>query len=435
MLKHKWFWVVLLVLLPVIYVVAINGQDRAPSKTAAQFTAFYADRKPVPDVENGYVYVMGFAVANKVMPSQDLFSKFASDSINSALITDCKWVAPACLEALAAQPRTASLWQTAEPWLLERYRQLLAHSAWQESLPFTIDTDLPPFVLIYQAQLLYLMSLWESANSGDAADIQAMLDQDQRFWRLMLASSDILITKMLAVEGLRRNLLWTNAVLRELPVELAGRALPQLIQVPITDTQRSMLRCFVGEWHFVSQMLDEMELPVAELLMQQEPDQENPIAVTLLEPFIRYFFQRQDFNNKQAQRFAMLSERLAVPYSELEQSIAGIEADDEQAISELPDFSMLYNPVGNILYFDGFDSDFTGYAGRVVDLEGARQAALLTIKLRLRGVDVRDIPIQLANAELRDPYNGQPFVWDSIKKVIQFEGIAEDPRGTYAFSY
>ena len=68
-------------------------------------------------------------------------------------------------------------------------------------------------LLLLQAKVL--------ADDGDVAAASALLASDARFWRMVHASADSLITKMIAGAALRRHFEWGNLVLRGFP---AGRA-------------------------------------------------------------------------------------------------------------------------------------------------------------------------------------------------------------------
>ena len=55
--------------------------------------------------------------------------------------------------------------------------------------------------------------------------------------------------------------------------------------------------------------------------------------------------------------------------------------------------------------------------------------------VRASGVESKDVPAALANAELRDPYTNQPFVWDEASQSIVFTGLQTGERGEHRIYY
>lgn len=74
------------------------------------------------------------------------------------------------------------------------------------------------------------------------------------------------------------------------------------------------------------------------------------------------------------------------------------------------------------------------YALRVGSIEGMRRAALLVAELRSRGVVADDVRAQLGQAELRRPFDGEPFTWNAAEQAVQHEG-PEKKRRANALHY
>ena len=84
----------------------------------------------------------------------------------------------------------------------------------------------------------------------------------------------------------------------------------------------------------------------------------------------------------------------------------------------------VYNLTGRP--FSRMTGDFGTYVRRVGDIEGVRRAALLTVNLRDSNTPVSSVPAALAASPLRNPYDGQAFVWDETRGAIVFQGLEED---------
>lgn len=80
-------------------------------------------------------------------------------------------------------------------------------------------------------------------------------------------------------------------------------------------------------------------------------------------------------------------------------------------------------------------TDFGEYASRLTDLEGVRRATLVAIALREAKVAHADVAATLSTSELRNPYNDQPFAWDSEAGAIFFRGLALGERGEHRIYY
>src|SRR4030095_3102622 len=86
---------------------------------------------------------------------------------------------------------------------LQRYRVLLARGRWFEVVPFVGEGPLPPFAEAIDAQRVQMLELRQAAAAGDTARVRDTLQADLAFWREVMKSSDILISKMIACSAMR----------------------------------------------------------------------------------------------------------------------------------------------------------------------------------------------------------------------------------------
>jgi hypothetical protein len=106
----------------------------------------------------------------------------------------------------------------------------------------------------------------------------------------------------------------------------------------------------------------------------------------------------------------------------------------EQSINASVPPRSLFNMGGTILL--GISAGaFEPYARRVADIEGVRRVALVGAMLRDAKVEAREVPAALANASLRNPYDGRPFAWDVEDRVIVFRGLERTERGEHRIRY
>lgn len=441
------------------YVVLLlsNLRDQPPSEFAQRLEDIYRNRPTVADADNGYIYVMGFPVAPDADPQaggqrrlewmrqraehpedqtqpDPLQSHRPTNSPAAQQIFDaCGWDSIKCDTALAANDATLPEWFTAEQWRVDRYRTLLARPGWLEMLPPDLSAPLPAYQPVLEAHRLLLAKAYHLAGQKDANGVREILEQDVHFWRSVLAESDILISRMIAVAALTRHFNMGNLALRRLPPEMQLAAMPEAWRVPLTEKELSWHRCFAGEWMYgrniLRQIMTEHAIPVAVGV-----ENDHGLLYKLQDLASKPLFQLQDTSNQSAEMFVRAADALQVP---IERFLDGRQAAAEifgAPARRIGTLANLYNPMGDILSGIGGGS-YDSYPPRVADMEGARRAAVLATELRSRKVDVANVRAEIDASNLRMPYTGVPFVWDSKAQAILFIGLVPEARGLHYFKY
>jgi len=461
----KWLaWSVggMLTLVVVAYLalLVINWHDVPPSEAARRLQALHRNRPAVPDGDNGYVYVMGFSVEPGADPQERGLRRVAwvrnlspqirvaagddpapgDSTYGSNRLPAAKQISDACRSgsaqcALALESSEAALreWLASEKWLLDRYVTLLHRPGWVEAVPVNIRTPLPAYAPVLDGQKLLFAKAYLLARDNDAAGVQGLLGDDVRFWRHVLASSDVLLTKMIAVAALHRHFAIGNIVLRRLPPGVESAGMPQEWTTPMTDDERSLLRTFAGEWVFGDALLQNA-LPSGAWRDFQEFNSDERVADKVVGRLSIPFFQPQDTSNRRAEMFIQAVEVMNVPLENLPRALEQAKAIFEAPAGANGHFTRLYNPVGAML-LPATSGGFAGYGGRVADVEGSRRAAVLTARLRERKVDVQQISAELVSSEIRAPYDGKPFEWDVAEQAVVFVGLEKGERGRHSFKY
>jgi hypothetical protein len=127
------------------------------------------------------------------------------DPLIRAYLQACTPRGTGCRAAFEAARPKYDDWRSSEGWLLERYRISTHRAAWREFVSTHAAAPLPSYGLVMDGQeflLLYAMNL---AANGDATGVRESLGEDLRLWREVLASSDLLISKMIATAALLRH--------------------------------------------------------------------------------------------------------------------------------------------------------------------------------------------------------------------------------------
>jgi hypothetical protein len=455
----------LLILVAVAYLalLAINWRDRSPSADALRLASVFRDRLPVPDSDNGFVYAMGFHVRPDEDPHaaglrriewlrrvpEDPYASLTPDPIGEGfdvkagrsptaqrLADACGLDMNQCAPALDGAEAIVREWLVSEDWLLNRYRALLNHSGWLEPLPLDLRAPLPGYGGIFDGQKLLLTRAWLLAGEKDAPGVRDLLARDVRFWRQVLESADSVLTKMIAIAGLKRHFAFGNLVLRRLPAERVMEGLPQEWTTEITHAERSMLRSLAGEWMFFDGVSRQTKAygrwdDVVKDGVYEHGDGESVLRKLLwiaAEPL----FQPHDTSNRWAGQLVRLARELDAPYARYRGAMERAKAitTEEQGTP----LSRLYNLLGGIMYWTG-DVDYSSYGARVSDIEGVRRGAFLTAELRSRRITAAQVREQLISSPVRAPYTGEPFAWDAKEEAVVFTGLEPAQRARYRFPY
>ncbi|HEY1139841.1 MAG TPA: hypothetical protein VGE88_06505 [Lysobacter sp.] len=429
-----------------LVVVAINWRDEAPSADARRLQRVIDGRPAVADAANAYVLLLGMGVSKEddpfawgvkrrayldsfpagvavggpaVLPGTDREDAGHRSESTKRLLDACREADHGCWAHLQQHPEQIDDWLDSESWRLDRYVGLIGLTQWRESIPTDLRAPLPAYSPAMDGQRMLLMKAWRHASLGEAAAARDLLQRDLTFWRMVLRSSDILISKMIANAAIQRHFAMGNLVFRKLGEVGADTLPPSSWEMPIDRGERSMLRAFAGEWRFsksaVEASLNDEALTTAQF--------GNRIYSWAFLPL----FKPEATNNLQAANMVRLIDGMDVGMTEVP---GAVEALGHAQRSGLPS---LYNPVGDILGRVAYPA-YIPYASRVSDLEGARRAALLAIELRndRPRCSATELEARIANSPLKEPYDGAPFAWDAVTGSIVFQGLEPAPRGRRA---
>ncbi|HEY5805605.1 MAG TPA: hypothetical protein VIT90_18155 [Lysobacter sp.] len=426
--------------------VAVNWSDEAPSADAKQLQRIILDRPVVADADNAYVLTLGLAAPRdqpplelgrtrkqfldnirpdsgaeaSYFPGADVEYRASRSQAIRDLAEACRRGDEACLQPLRSDPALVKRWLESEAWLLDRYLQLVRLGQWVETVPTVPHAPLPRYQQSMDAQQLLLMKAWQLARDADGDGTRALLQQDLSYWRMVLRSSDMLITKMIAAAAIDRNFSLGNLALRELHGAGVDAAPPGLWRVPISREERSMRRALAGEWFFMSAALESMQAEQG----AAEPSTRARLSDWLLRPMLNM----QATRNLHAAHMVHVASDLDVDYPRLPQAALGLERTGEGTQWQF----RAYNPVGHMLVQAAAGPDYANYGVRVSDLEGTRRAALLAAELRAGGADATDPSARIRSTALKDPYTDHPLQWDADARSVVFNGLGKGERSRHA---
>jgi hypothetical protein len=400
--------------------VVLIGCSSASPDAMATLKKVFADRPAVPDADNAFLDVYGFSAPDGVDPHElgmrrvAWLEKFRTDPKTAGddpgksrldtkasrspgllqIIDACRAaVARACGAALERVRNNAPLSEI-EPLLLARYEVLISRRGWYEIGTTVPNAPLPSYEGAHEAQRLKLIRLVDVAAAGEVEKVRTTLSRDLAYWRRMLASSDILVSKMLALAGIRQHFMLGSHVLRALPADRVMDAVPAQWHEEFSAAELSLRRPAAGEVVLAEGFYDQSE---ETLVQYSDIDEGFQDPVDRLVNRVAQARYREPKIGELAEFYLSAVEAFQVPLSEYEVAAARLAS----------------NSLGKNL---------GQYALRIGSAEGMRRAALLTAQLRNQSVSMADIQERLKESPLRNPYNGQPFDWDAADQAIVYTG-------------
>ena len=286
-----------------------------------------------------------------------------------------------------------------EPVLLARYEVLVGRRGWYEIGTTVPDATLPAYQGMLDGQRLRLIRLIETARVGDVEEVRATLSRDLAYWRMMFASSDVLLSKMIALAGIRQHFAFGSHVLRQLPAGRVMEGVPAQWHQEFSAGELSMLRVMSGELLIAEGIVSDGGKSPDEIGDAGEKrDATDDVAV--VDP--RQRRRRENLLNDYADFYLAAAEQYRGP-------LTGYEAVSQKLHDEYK------SVISHAL-------DVRPYALRIGSAEGMRRAALLTAQLRSQSVPITELESRLKESPLRNPYNGEPFAWDAADQAVVYTG-------------
>jgi hypothetical protein len=403
-----------------------------PSEAAKKLEAVYQERRPLPDADNAWFDLYGFAapaeedpralgaqridwmkrVLGEIDPQEkdpgpDRIELKDHRSPVLARITDACIRRPglACAEAMKLNVDGAAL-STMEPLLSARYQAMLDRAGAFALVEYDVSQPLPNYDLVMEAQRLLLLRLQGAARHGDVTQVRETLQRDHAFWRRMMATSEVLIDRMIAVSGIRQNFAFGNFALRELPRERQLAAIPPSWRTPFGAQELSLRRVMAAEFHFA-------------LRISRMPGYDPTLYETYEDELARLIAKVPGFRNTQREL-----NRIAAAYWQV--------ANDFDV--PLDQYLAAHQRFEQSLDNDNATGRVSQYALRSGSVEGMRRAVLATTELRARSVPSSGMAEALRAARWRDPYDGKAFTWNARERSVAFEA-PESSRYTLLYFY
>lgn len=430
---------VVLFIILILGFIVINSKDQPPSATAIEFQQSWDNKKPVDVADNGYIYLLGFDVAENLDPkvvgaeriqwSKEIIHSSTEEFIRFPqaysdfqkqlpkeiikLVDLCSQITNDCISNIDKQHELIQQWSQNEAWIINRYQQLIAHKTWLELIEPDIRLPFPSYGDVMKAQRLTFIHAFSNMQTDNSASVAELLDKDLRFWRTMLKDTDMLIGKMIAVAAIKNNFLWTNRILLRLDENARSGTMLTMLNQPFVDEELSMRRCLIGEWSFAHSVINPLDGSGIDNLTGQF--------------FLKFLYQKQDTLNNHAASLNSIVLALDVPLSNFE---ATLESYQQKLHPEKPLIHYLqhpYNIAGQIIGDIAPPSLYTDYVVRTKDLEAFRRGLLLSMDY-MGFSSSETVP-------LVSPYETKPFSVNQEQQSVTVNGLGRDARAQQTYYY
>lgn len=316
-------------------------------------------------------------------------ASFSSLPCNSRFALDCA-------EQLIADVRRVDPNQPRLRLLLERYETILRAAKFEENQEFDAYTPVPAY-----GQLLPVgrIRLAMSYVGESTPAFLARVAEDVAFLKRMLREGDTLIAKMVALAGLRNDLTFLSALMRDR--DLTEEDLESLRQFlrPLTSEERDIGETFLAELRIA--LLSEKSLVIPEegpwmtqLLLQQNATLNEYYFSTILPMQLRSSLSPEEFYRQRG-------------YEQLSYSVRAFPPP-------------LFN-LGGKLVLEHIMTEYNlqDYITRVHDLNG--RIFLVLLQAELEGSPERGVPDLVRMSTHKNPYTGDPMDYDAAAQTIRFD--------------
>jgi hypothetical protein len=267
--------------------------------------------------------------------------------------------------------------------------------------------------VIGETHRLFLSQVAVQAAAGDLDGATRSLAADASFQRLCLTQGRTIISKMVVVRSLSRDLLLAVQISRRVRETPSARwnALKDVTK-PLERTEMALSLPVRFE---AASMKDLVErVPVMNRSRLRSEMDISPIEVdlmTLMLPNATLRFAHR--------HFALWEQLDEVESRDIEARIASTKGQLE--ILKEPDWTWFYNPAGKSIVATGA-IDISPYVLRIRDVDALARLACATISIRQHRISPDGVAEHLAKTEpgCGDPYTGRPMAWDSAKGQLWY---------------
>ena len=281
---------------------------------------------------------------------------------------------------------------------LQRYRELIELRSFQEATQMNFDSPLIPYSSTLALKRIFLTDVYTHQSSNDYL---SEWRKDAKFWRMVLARSRLLITRMVAIASVTTSIDSLSTAIKQgslSPVQL--RQLQTEIQT-LNKAEIDMGTTFEFEFKYGMDIF------------------ENGVTDGVKDSFEEWLYQpRATHNTRYLHETKPLKRIAALTTADYYQYINSDQKNKDLASPVNWTPGMLYNPTGKLLVSYSIPA-YTNYLSRAHDLNGMFYLLKLQIEIALSPDQL--VENVIANSQYTNPYTHKPMGYKKETHSIYFE--------------
>lgn len=292
-------------------------------------------------------------------------------------------------------------------WLLQRYRDLLDFSSYQNTQ--TIDLMMWHGTFPERdLQALYFTELWLNRLNYSSRYLKTAFEKDYRFHLMRAQQAQTLVERAKATVMLQQNYYWLNELLKSLSSTQAAAMTPDYLHQSIPRSVLSMRNIYIGELVFFMSLFKPQHLSEQQFFVNEPPESEKQHLfnekATLIKKMIE-ISEATGSNHEVAMK--QLPKAVEAFYEVFNEAVIRYgEMSEDVSIEDLKDMELFTN-----MY----------YIMRLRRLAAVQKAVRLLAHLRSRDFDEIQIREFFNQPEYYHPLTQQPFIWDEIHGYLEME--------------
>lgn len=392
--------------------------------------------EPIPDSENGFVFMAGFMAPIDASPFESGRAYIAA--ANEAILKNtaspknpeglayteynastpnvfCRADRQSCWNVLRQERDAVTKWLASNEVTLARYKSITKYPRWQNSILINYASPIPSYSGLTRGQSLLQAAAMNAIEQGYMEQGLKMIDDDILFVRRILAGKSGLLDKMIAVSMLSKDLTLLSETLQARPneVRLHWKQIEKMVE-PLSAEQISIVDAFkFGDQNRLS-VFDGDVLTNLSKYNAEEIVGEQQYSF-FVDKWLRHHLKKNSTINmliKEDDRRNKFVEVLDVHVTRPIQ------------VAEFYDRAngltwWHYNQVGKTIYFG---LQFSEYVNRIFDVNALNNLVRLQLSMIAQGISSNNASAFISNSNqlILNPETGIPFEWDAKLEQIYF---------------
>lgn len=302
--------------------------------------------------------------------------------------------------------------------LVDRYYDLYRYPRFKETIAITVRSLVPTYPNEIHKLLLAKVALEVQRNRLTPA-LEAV-QNDMRFWRMVLRDCHDLISKAVAAAYLQQDVFLLSDIIRSRRLDNTQVAVAQEILRPLNQVERDMSGTVRREFTMTVQLYQRLGSLNAESSkhMWRKTKSQDVLARPLF-----------NANATINMAYEMIKDTVNLASLPAHEFMKRIQNAHPSEPSRNP-LHYIYNPLGKILFAMG-QPEFSPYIGRLHNLDALIRLVGLQLEIKRKGIGDEDIGEfqKGSDPDYHNPYMRKPMQWDPEKRTLSFKGIGRK-RGT-----